>query len=167
MTNNRKDIRYGHPSHRLFNEQLVERSNPKPVYDVVKRPWMSEQARASLPHHRHDFLKNTDPARLKEIEARTMTETERRGESEKLRLREAKFNARAGKTTRSSKMVKQDQAEANLNPPPEIRHASDHEKFNHKWMVEQRDAAMRSNARIERSEPDQPQIERQYREPER
>lgn len=168
MTNNEKHVRYGHPGHAEFNEMLKQRNNPEQNYDVVNRPWMSEKAQASLPNHQHDFLKISDPVRLRELESRLQTETERRGKSETLHLKQDVFKSPEDKSNQNSKMVTQDQPEDNLNPPPEMRNSSDHEKFNRNWLLEQRDAAMRANAEYESSQPEQqePQIEQQYRGPE-
>lgn len=155
MASNRKTYGYAAPGHKEFNDRLKARRNPMPKYDVVNDPWMSAKARASLPNTRYEFLKNTDPVKLRELRSRDKTEAERREES----------------SGRNSKMVRQDKPKANLNPPPEISQPADVERFNRNWLAEQRAAAMESNARLEREtqreQQEHHQPRNQYRGPER
>lgn len=150
-----------------FNKQIIARDHPKPSNDVVSGPWMSNRAVTSLPNHRHDFLKSTDPVRLKEVEAANLSETQRREETETPQFKGSTQSEHALKKERGSKMIAQDQPQANLKPPLEISAAVDHETFNRLWLAEQRDAAMKNNTQVERSEPDYAPLTPRYAGPER
>lgn len=117
---------YAHNGHRLFNEKLAQQAQPSPARDVVKGPWLSNDAMARLPGVRREFEKSRDPHIAHQRRDMDKTETQRREEQ----------------TGCGSSMVKRDQPKAILRPPKDIRIQSDAQQFRSRWLAEKRNAAM-------------------------
>ncbi|MGJ8530565.1 MAG: hypothetical protein ACSHYC_00175 [Alphaproteobacteria bacterium] len=146
------------PGQIAFNKAMIERDNPKPTFDVVDGPWMSNEAVLSLPAIRNDFDQNRSPERVAHMQDEDKTEAQRR---------EAQI-------AYAKSMADQDQPTIALTPPPEIRDPVDratfNEKWNQNWLSAQRDAAMAQNERFESNTPHYPEDQKitpEYRGPER
>jgi len=144
-------FQYRTPGQRLHNRQVLARDEPKPTSDVVERPWLSNKVVTQLPSVRHEFEQNRDPNRAMPTSPQDKIERQRRDDQ-------------AG---RNSRMVTQDQPRANLTPPPTIRTPADNQRFEGKWLAEQRDAAMAQNALSEPYYPQDQQVTPKYHGPER
>lgn len=124
---------FADPSHRKFNKRFEELPS---TTDIVKQPWLSNDAYASLPNPANDFDRARDPYIAKQLDDRGTTEAERREEA----------------LGRHSKMVAKDRPEHKLRPPPEISQTSDRRAFACAWLQEQRDAAMEQARMFEKAE---------------
>lgn len=146
------------PGQIAFNKAIVDRDNPKPTFDVLDGPWISNEAVMSLPPIRNDFDQNHSSKQVVQMLDDGKTEAQRR---------EAQI-------AYAKSMADQDQPIIALTPPPDIRDPVDraafNEKWNQNWLSAQRDAAMAENDRFESNAPHYPEDQRdvpQYTGPDR
>src|SRR5687768_12065973 len=123
MNDEKKDLRWGHPSHPIFNE---ERFGAKPLNYDVTAPYIPEGYIPLTGTFKQAISNDLSPPR----------------ETEKER------DAGGG-----SSMVKETRPTHDLRPPPHIRDPVDRAAFNERWLEEERKAIFaRASPDQERSE---------------
>ena len=116
---------------------------------LLNGPWLSEQARETLPNLRRQFELNRDPMVRDQLRDLALSEAERR----------------EGNAGRGSAMVKRDRPSAEPHPPPEMRRSAERTSFSDRWLVEQRDAVLAGAATRQTPSTVAPKRGRASREP--